>query len=49
MLMRFNEENLPVFLGIFHERSGKRVSDYTGWVPIIKARYIQIKEEIENE
>ena len=49
MLMRSTEENLPVFLGIFHERSGKRVSDYTGWVPIIKARYNQIKEEIENE
>lgn len=49
MLMRFTEENIPVFLAIFHEKSGKKVSDYTGWVPIIKARYIQIKEEIENE
>lgn len=44
MLMTFSAEGNPIFLATFFEKSGKRISDYSQWVPIIKERYKQIGE-----
>lgn len=39
LLMTFDENEDPVFLAAFFERSGKRVSDYTQWKQVLKSRY----------
>ena len=49
LLMRFTEEKNPYFLAIFNEKSGKKVSDYTMWIPIIKRRYAEMKGEDADE
>lgn len=44
MLMTFSDEYNPIFLAAFFEKAGKRVSDYSQWLPIIRERYEQIGE-----
>ena len=36
MLMRFSEEKKPIFLAAFNEKQGKKVSNYSQWIPIIR-------------
>lgn len=43
MLMRFTKDGRPVFLAVFNEKAGKKKSDYTGWIAIIKKRYIRME------
>ena len=44
LLMTFDDENNPIFLAAFYERSGKRVSDYSLWSKVIHCRYIEMIE-----
>ena len=39
----------PVFLVPFYERSGKRKTDYTPYIPVATARLEEMKEEFINE
>lgn len=43
MLMTFSNENCPMFLAAFFEKAGKRVSDYSQWLMVIKERYEQME------
>lgn len=47
MLMTFYEDETPLILGIFYEKGGKSVSDYSKWKPILASRYEELKEDIE--
>ena len=48
LLMTFDEENTPIFLAAFYERSGKRASDYTQWKPVLANRYAEMQEISEH-
>lgn len=37
------EQNTPVFLGMFYERSGKNTSNYTLWIPVMKKCFREMK------
>lgn len=39
LIMTFNDENEPVFLTAFYERSGKKVSDYSQINKVLNHRY----------
>lgn len=45
LLMTFTPENTPVFLVAFFEKSGKKVSSYDKYKPVLKTRYNQIVGE----
>lgn len=49
MLLTFSENDTPLILGVFDEKSGKGVTDYSKWKKILITRYQELKEEIENE
>ena len=44
LLMTFDDENVPIFLAAFYERSGKRASDYTPWKRVLANRYAEMKQ-----
>ncbi|MDO4328128.1 MAG: hypothetical protein Q4C66_02175 [Lachnospiraceae bacterium] len=44
LLMTFSVSGTPLFLGAFFEKAGKRVSDYSQWLPIMDERAKQIGE-----
>ncbi len=43
LLMTFDENNVPIFLAAFYERSGKRNSDYTQWKKVLADRYAEMQ------
>lgn len=45
LLMTFTSENTPVFLVAFFEKSGKKISSYDKYTPVLKTRYNQIVGE----
>lgn len=49
MLMRFTEEKRPLFLAVFNEKAGKKTSNYSQWISIIKKRYAELKGEEDEE
>lgn len=44
LLMTFDTNKNPVFLASFFERSGKRVTNYTKWIPVIEERFKEMEE-----
>ena len=48
-LMGFLADESPVFLVAFYERSGKRVSDYSGYIDVLGQRYKEIESEYQDE
>lgn len=42
LLMAFDEEENPVFLVAFYERSGKKASDYTKWKKVLRQRLQEV-------
>jgi len=44
LLMTFSENNNPVFLAAFFEKAGKKASDYSQWLSVIKERDRQMGE-----
>ena len=49
MLLTFYEDDTLLILGFFNEKSGKSATDYSKWAPILKRRYQELKEEMEDE
>lgn len=42
MLMAFANQGNPIFLAAFYEKSGKKVSDYSQWIPVAEQRFQQM-------
>ena len=42
MLMTFTDAVEPVFPATFNEKSGKRISDFSNWIPVLQERSRQI-------
>ena len=49
LLIRFLDDHRPVFLVCFNEKSGKRTSGYEQYKDVVVNRFMEIKEEWENE
>lgn len=49
LLIRFLKDHRPAFLVCFNEKSGKRVSGYEQYKNVVVNRFMEIKEEWENE
>lgn len=41
-LMTFDDDENPIFLAAFYERSGKKASDYSQWKGVLQHRYNEI-------
>lgn len=49
LLVRFLKDHRPVFLVCFNEKSGKHISGYEQYKDVVVTRYLEIKEEWQNE
>ncbi len=49
ILYAFLPNREPVFLLAFHERGGKKKTDYSGKIPIAITRFNRAKEDYQNE
>lgn len=49
ILLTFFIDDTPLILGVFNEKSGKSVTDYSKWKPVLLERYKELKEELEDE
>lgn len=48
ILYGFLPNQQPVLLSSFHERAGKKVTDYSAYIPEAQARLEQMRKEFEN-
>lgn len=42
LLMTFDCEENPIFLAAFYERSGKKATDYSTWLPVLERRLDEV-------
>jgi hypothetical protein len=48
IIYAFLQNRQPVLLSAFHEREGKKKTDYSSYIPVAKNRLLQMRKENDN-